>query len=138
VPGSAFGQSAVTTRLDSAAVLIVEDETALASAMAESFTDAGYLVDRATDGEDALAHLESGHYDLICSDLKMPRMDGIQFFGILRQAYPEMTSRVMFVTGDVIGTDAERFLAESGCRWLGKPFRMKELLKTAKEIIGSR
>jgi hypothetical protein len=44
----------------------------------------------------------------------------------------------MFVTGDVIGTDAERFLAESGCRWLGKPFRMKELLKTAKEIIGSR
>ena len=138
VPGSAFGQSAVTARLDSAAVLIVEDETALASAMAESFTDAGYLVDRATDGEDALAHLESGHYDLICSDLKMPRMDGIQFFGILRQAYPEMTSRVMFVTGDVIGTDAERFLAESGCRWLGKPFRMKELLKTAKEIIGSR
>ena len=135
VPGSAFGQSSATARLDSAAILIVEDETALASAMAESFTDAGYLVDRATDGEDALAHLEGGHYDLIVSDLKMPRMDGIEMFGVLRQTYPEMTGRILFVTGDVIGTDAERFLAESACRWLAKPFRLNELLRMAKAVL---
>ena len=135
VPGSAFGQSAATARLDSAAILIVEDETALASAMAESFTDAGYLVDRATDGEDALAHLEGGRYDLIVSDLKMPRMDGIELFGLLRQTYPEMTGRILFVTGDVIGTDAERFLADSGCRWLAKPFRLNELLRMAKSVL---
>jgi PAS domain S-box-containing protein len=135
VPGSAFGQSSATARLDSAAVLIVEDETALASAMAESFTDAGFLVDRATDGEDALAHLEGGHYDLIVSDLKMPRMDGIELFGVLRQTYPAMTSRILFVTGDVIGTDAERFLAESGCRWLAKPFRLNELLRMSKSVM---
>jgi two-component system chemotaxis response regulator CheY len=103
--------------------------------MAESFTDAGYLVDRACDGEDAVAHLESGQYDLIVSDLKMPRMDGIQLFGVLRRTYPEMTTRTLFVTGDVIGTDAERFLAESGCRWLAKPFRMKELLRVSREVI---
>jgi two-component system NtrC family sensor kinase len=122
-------------KLDGMAILIVEDETALASAMAESFVDAGFLVDRAGDGEEALARLEGGHYDLIICDLKMPRMDGMQFYRALADYYPEMTGRILFVTGDVIATDAERFLAESGCRWLPKPFRLNELLRVAKEVI---
>ena len=121
--------------LDAAAVLIVEDEAALASAMAEAFGDAGFLVDRAGDGEEAMARLEGGQYNVIISDLKMPRMDGIELFGALRKRHPEMAGRIMFVTGDVIGTDAERFLADSGCRWLAKPFRLSELLRLAKEVM---
>jgi CheY-like chemotaxis protein len=128
-------QATASARLDSQAVLIVEDETALASAMAEAFGDAGFLVDRAGDGEEALAHIEGGHYDLIVSDLKMPRMDGIQLFGALRERHPAYAARIMFVTGDVIGTDAERFLADSGCRWLAKPFRLGELLRIAREVM---
>ena len=123
-------------RLDGPAILIVEDEAALAAAMAEAFGDAGFLVDRAGDGEEAMARLESGQYDVIISDLKMPRMDGIQLLAALRARHPEMAGRIMFVTGDVVGTDAERFLAESGCRWLAKPFRLNELLRLAKEVIG--
>jgi CheY-like chemotaxis protein len=127
-------QAAGAPRLDSQAVLIVEDEAALASAMAESFGDAGYLVDHAGDGEEAMARLDGGQYDIVISDLKMPRMDGIQLFAALREQHPEMVRRIMFVTGDVIGTDAEGFLADSGCRWLGKPFRLSELLRIAKEV----
>ena len=123
-------------RLDGPAILIVEDEAALAAAMAESFGDAGFLVDRAGDGEEAMARLEGGQYDVIISDLKMPRMDGIQLLAALRERHPEMAGRIMFVTGDVVGTDAERFLADSGCRWLAKPFRLNELLRLAKEVIG--
>jgi len=132
------GQATRTPPLDSQAVLIVEDEAALASAMTESFMDAGYLVDRAGDGEEALARLEGGHYDLIISDLKMPRMDGIQLFGVVRERHPDMAERIMFVTGDVIGSDAERFLADSRCPWLAKPFRLSELVRLAKEVMGGR
>jgi two-component system chemotaxis response regulator CheY len=132
------GQPTRTPPLDSQAVLIVEDEAALASAMVESFMDAGYLVDRAGDGEEALARLDGGHYDLIISDLKMPRMDGIQLFGAVRQKHPDMSGRMMFVTGDVIATDTERFLSDSRCRWLAKPFRLSELLRLAKEVMGGR
>jgi two-component system NtrC family sensor kinase len=132
------GQATSTPRLDSQAVLIVEDETSLASAMAEALTDAGYLVDRAGDGEEALERLEGGHYDVIISDLKMPRMDGLHLLGVLRERYPEMVERIMFVTGDVIATDAERFLAESGCRWLAKPFRLSELLRLAKDVMDGK
>jgi len=71
--------------------------------MAETFADAGYLWNRAGDGK-RLSRAGGGHYDLIISDLKMPRMDGIQLFGALRGIAPEMADRIMFVTGDVIGT----------------------------------
>ncbi len=135
-PGAAPAlQPAPVPKLDGQAVLVVEDEAALALAMAESFADAGFLVDRAGDGEEALARLEGGHYDLIICDLKMPRMDGMRFYRALAEQYPEMTSRILFVTGDVIATDAERFLAESGCRWLPKPFRLGDLLRVAREVL---
>ena len=45
------------------------------------------------------------------------------------------TTPIVFVTGDVAGTDTERFLEESGCRWLPKPFRLKELVRVAKETL---
>jgi DNA-binding response OmpR family regulator len=46
-----------------------------------------------------------------------------------------LARRVIFVTGDVAGTDAEKFLEESGCRWLAKPFRLGELLRAVKECL---
>jgi hypothetical protein len=39
------------------------------------------------------------------------------------------------VTGDVAGTEAERFLEETNSRWLAKPFRLRDLLRTAREIL---
>ena len=123
-------------RLDGQAVLIVEDEAQLASAMAEAFTDAGFLVDRAGDGEEGLARVQDGQFDVIVCDLKMPRMDGTQFYRALTETVPEMAERVVFVTGDVIGTEAERFLTETGCRWLAKPFRLGDLLRVVREVAG--
>ena len=46
-----------------------------------------------------------------------------------------MARRIMFVTGDVAGTEAEQFLEETGCRWLAKPFRLKDLLRVAREMV---
>ena len=41
----------------------------------------------------------------------------------------------MFVTGDVAGTDAEQFLEDTGCRWLAKPFRLRDLLRVVRELL---
>jgi signal transduction histidine kinase len=116
-------------------VLIVEDEPALAAAVSEALTDAGFVVDRAADGEEALRRVRSKSYDLIVCDLKMPKIDGIRFYQRLVAEEPDAARRVMFVTGDVAGTEAETFLQDSGCRWLAKPFRLGDLLKTAREIL---
>ncbi len=117
-------------------VLVVEDEVALGAAVAESLGDAGFAVDRAGDGEEALARVKTRVYDLIICDLKMPRVDGMTFYRTLEREHPDMATRILFVTGDVAGTEAERFLEETGCRWLAKPFRLKDLLRTSKEIVG--
>jgi signal transduction histidine kinase len=116
-------------------VLIVEDEPALAAAVSEALTDAGCAVDRAGDGEEALRRVSGKSYDLIVCDLKMPKIDGIGFYQKLAPSHPDVARRVIFVTGDVAGTDAETFLQESGCRWLAKPFRLGDLLRTAREIL---
>jgi two-component system cell cycle sensor histidine kinase/response regulator CckA len=118
-------------------ILVVEDETALANALAEALRDAGYAVVRAADGEEALAEVKTRQFDLVICDLKMPRLDGKAFYRALAQAKPALSKHVIFVTGDVAGTDAEEFLKESGCRWLAKPFRLADLLRAVREGLNS-
>jgi two-component system NtrC family sensor kinase len=123
-------------RLAGTRVLVVEDEPALAAAVADALGDAGFVVDRAGDGEEALARVGERSYDLIVCDLKMPRLDGMSFYRAIAATAPALARRVIFVTGDVVGTDAERFLEESGCRWLAKPFRLGDLLRAARDVLG--
>jgi signal transduction histidine kinase len=118
-----------------ASVLVVDDEAALAAAVSAALHDAGFSVEQASDGEQALIRVQSRPFDLVICDLKMPRVDGKTFYGMLTTTRPEMASRVIFVTGDVAGTDAEAFLEESGCRWLAKPFRLGDLVRAARETL---
>ncbi len=116
-------------------VLVVEDEPALAAAVSDALTDAGFVVDRAGDGEEALARIGERPYDLVICDLKMPRVDGMAFYRAIAATAPALAARLIFVTGDVVGTEAERFLEESGCRWLAKPFRLGDLLRAARDVL---
>jgi signal transduction histidine kinase len=116
-----------------ASILVVEDETKLASAVVDALEDAGYVVTHAPDGEQALACVKAQPFDLVICDLRMPRLDGKAFYRMLAEAAPALSTRVIFVTGDVAGTDAEQFLEDSGCRWLAKPFRLGDLLRAVRE-----
>jgi PAS domain S-box-containing protein len=116
--------------------LVIEDEQALGDAVAAALADEGFRPDRAADGEEALARLRERHYDVIICDLKMPKVDGISFFREVSAKMPHVARRLIFVTGDVAGTDAERFLEDSGCRWVPKPFRLRDLVRAARETLG--
>jgi len=116
-------------------VLVVEDEAALGAAVSEALVDAGFSVSLASDGIEALERIKERPFDLIVCDLKMPRLDGTAFYRQLEVDHAALARRVLFVTGDVAGTEAERFLEETGCRWLPKPFRLKDLLRVASEML---
>jgi two-component system NtrC family sensor kinase len=118
-----------------ASLLLVEDELALAAAVREALMDAGLDVDHAGDGEEALARVRQKTYDVVVCDLKMPRVDGMTLYRAIAAATPSLARRVIFVTGDVAGTDAERFLDDTGCRWLAKPFRLGDLLRAVRETL---
>ena len=135
---SASQRTVVTPSMEAvqgAAVLLVEDERALAAAVSEALTDAGLKVDHAGDGEEALARVRQQNYDVVICDLKMPRVDGMMLYRAMAAATPALARRVIFVTGDVAGTDAERFLEDSGCRWLAKPFRLGDLLRAVRDTL---
>src|SRR5262249_40616374 len=115
--------------------LVVEDEAALGEAVAGALVDEGFLVDLAANGHEGLTRLREYPYDVVICDLKMPKVDGMAFFRELSAKMPHLVRRLIFVTGDVAGTEAERFLDEGGCRWLAKPFRLRDLVKTARELL---
>ena len=134
-PAPALARRQPVDAVGGASVLVVDDERALAAAVVEALRDAGYVVEQAPDGEQGLAKAQSRAFDLVICDLKMPRLDGKAFFRALTANDPAMKGRVIFVTGDVAGTDAEDFLEQSGCRWFAKPFRLAELLRAVKEVL---
>ncbi|MEO7191771.1 MAG: ATP-binding protein [Vicinamibacterales bacterium] len=115
--------------------LVIEDEAALGEAVAAALADEGFKPDRAQDGEEALRKVRERHYDVIICDLKMPKVDGMMFFREVSAKMPHIARRLIFVTGDVAGTEAERFLEESGCRWVPKPFRLRDLVRLARETL---
>jgi two-component system cell cycle sensor histidine kinase/response regulator CckA len=119
-----------------ASILVVEDEEKLANAVVDALRDAGYVVEHAADGEQGLERIKSNTakpFDLVICDLKMPKVDGKMFYRQLSAEVPALARRVIFVTGDVAGTEAEEFLEESGCRWLAKPFRLGDLLRAVRD-----
>jgi two-component system NtrC family sensor kinase len=139
VSGSRFETKATepqrneATSLTGAVILVVEDEAGLAAVVTECLRDAGYVVEHASDGEAGLSKVGQRQFDLIVCDLKMPRLDGQAFYRHLEASRPALAQRVIFVTGDVAGTEAERFLQDTGCRWLAKPFRLADLLRAVRE-----
>ena len=87
----------------------------------------------AASGARVIAMLEAEPFELLICDLKMPKRDGMAFYRSLVETVPALAKRVIFVTGDVAGTNAEQFLNDSGCRWLAKPFRLGDLLRAVRE-----
>ena len=117
-------------------ILLADDEPALAGAVAETLRDAGFDVTVARDGQEALTLAEAQTFDAVICDLRMPRVDGPTFYRSVEAVSPPQARRVIFVTGDVTGAEAARFLDETGCRWLAKPFRLAELLRVVRDVVG--
>ena len=128
-----FQRTPAPESVPGAAVLLVEDESALATAVMDALRDAGYAAEWAADGEEALLKVSHHEYDLVICDLKMPRLDGMAFYRSLTAVAPALAKHVVFVTGDVAGSEAEKFFDESGCVWLAKPFRLADLLRVIRE-----
>jgi CheY-like chemotaxis protein len=79
-------------------ILIVEDEAALALALAEKLAQEGYLVLKAGDGEQGLAMALKEHPDLTLTDLKMPGMTGLEMIDELRKDSWGATAKVIILT----------------------------------------
>src|SRR4029453_4760503 len=82
-------------------VLVVDDEKMIREILADFLSLEGFWVRTAEDGAAALAELERHPYDLVISDLKMPRMDGIELLEQINRASPNVLTVIMTGFGTV-------------------------------------
>jgi two-component system cell cycle response regulator CpdR len=120
-----------------ALILVVDDEESVRELIADVLVGHGYEVEMATDGADALRLCEQGRYDLILSDLRMPKMDGAAFYQALQAKYGPAMPRMIFVTGQAHSLDYAGFLGMTAVPVLAKPFTVDELRKAVTQALGT-
>lgn len=113
-------------------ILVVDDEDVVADVVSALLNDEG-IVDRAVNGEEALDRLRAKYYGAVITDLKMPVMDGIEFYRFAVAEFPNIKERFLFFTADE-GGHIEYF-RENGIRWLGKPAQIREIKEAVIRIL---
>lgn len=114
---------------DKTCVLLVDDESAIRTLFAASLRRGGYHVVEAEDGEDAIAAARKAErIDVVVTDIRMPKMDGISMANALREAHPGI--RIVFVSGYPTDLTA---LGPNSCM-LAKPFLSADLMKAVHQL----
>jgi signal transduction histidine kinase len=109
-------------------ILAIDDEALLLKAYRRMLGDM-HDVQTAVGAQEALRVLANDRqFDAILCDLQMPDVSGAELYGTVRLRYPGLAERFIFVTGGAFSSDAKRFLEESACSVINKPFRVEELL----------
>jgi DNA-binding response OmpR family regulator len=117
------------------AILVVEDEDAIADAVAYALEGEGFQVDRATDGEEAIERARRKEYELIVLDLRLPKVNGIEVTRILRG---ESIVPILMLTAKDSEVDRVVGLEVGADDYVTKPFSMAELISRVRAILRRR
>jgi len=120
------------------AVLVVDDDKQLASALQWILVDENYLVDVAFDGEEALLKVKVHEYDVVICDLRMPRLRGDEFYLKAKELRPNIADRFIFITGFSAEPEIHDFLETTGTKHLVKPFPIEALISSVKELLAGQ
>src|SRR3954449_13035973 len=117
-------------------LLLVDDEAALREAIAERLTDHGFVVEQASNGEDALARLADFAFDVIITDLRLPGMDGRAVLDGALQRYPDIIA--IIITGFGTVKDAVNAIKQGAADFITKPFQFDALLHVLNSAVEQR
>ena len=115
-------------------VLVVEDDQVLRASFQQLLSYLFAEVDAAVDGQDALDQLAEKNYDIVLTDLRMPRMSGFQLLQEIRQQSPQQPIVVISAHEDEV---LRRELVVYKAHYLSKPVILEELLKVVIPICQS-
>jgi two-component system NtrC family sensor kinase len=125
-------------------VLVVDDEFAIRVALRRCFSRMGWGVDEAANGESAWALIDldeeqppPSRYCMIVCDLRMPGLSGIDLYDRLRSRHPDVLSRLVISTGDIVSQEAAEFIARAGCEVIQKPFELSTIRDLAQRLAAA-
>ena len=112
-------------------ILVVDDEEIIRDFLSEVLED--YSVSLATDGDEAIEKIRSQNFDLIITDLRMPRVSGEEVVRFTRDTYPG--SKVIVISGYSSLATVSQTVQNGACAFLAKPFSIKELLQSVEQAL---
>ncbi|QQN74324.1 response regulator [Croceicoccus sp. YJ47] len=118
-----------------ASILTVDDSPSVRMAIRIALSGAGYTVTEAGDGEEGLAAANNGKFDMIVTDLNMPKMDGLTMIRELRKQPEQAGVPIIFLTTESDDGMKEQAKAAGATGWLVKPFVPEKLTKVARKVL---
>jgi two-component system, sensor histidine kinase and response regulator len=119
-----------------ARLLVVDDETALMTALCRTLELENYATTGFTSAAEALEHLRQHRYDILLTDLMMPEMDGISFLQSAQAIDPNLSAIMM--TGHGTIDTAVKALQSGALDYILKPFRLDNLLSVVTRALAMR
>ncbi|MBM4329894.1 MAG: sigma-54-dependent Fis family transcriptional regulator [Deltaproteobacteria bacterium] len=114
-------------------MLLVDDHKPFRDSLAKILEGEGFLVFPANDGEEALDILRGKFIHLVLTDLKMPRMDGVELLKVAKTIRPEV--EVILITGYGTVDTAVTAMKDGAFDYIQKPFKPREILKLVRKAI---
>jgi len=119
-------------------ILVVDDSKPTRDIESDIFLSEGYIVDTAADGANALKAVKTKHYDLICTDIRMPVMDGFMLIENLKKNKDFSSIPVIVISSNANEEDKKRAFELGASAYIIKnSFNNQNLLETASELIGA-
>lgn len=110
---------------DNISILVVDDEEMMRNLLEKILSKEGYRVETATDGEDALEKLRTSTYDMMISDIQMPRLNGFELLQRVKKEYPKISVVIMTAFGDSF--TVKDALLMGADEYVTKPFKSFEI-----------
>lgn len=118
-------------------ILVIEDEPSVIAFLRAALERRGYAVVNAASGAEGLELLSKGRYAGVISDIRMPgAVNGAEVHAWIQKNRPELSSRIILISGDTANSDTQMFLAQSGTPCIEKPFRVQQLISTVEKTFG--
>jgi len=114
-------------------MLVVENDPSTRELLREFLLEEGWTVKLAQDGKEALLKVRKESFDLVLTDLKMPRMNGIQLLKEMRKIAPHIRVIAMSATGD--SRTAVKMKELGVCDFITKPFYLNSVLQKVKKAL---
>ncbi len=116
-----------------ASILIIDDEKAIRNVLKDILSNEGYTVEEAVDGEDGLKKFKAGNFDTVLCDIKMPKLDGIEFLQRAKEIHSE--TPIIIISGHGNIETAVDAVKKGAFDYIAKPPDLNRLLITLRNAL---
>ena len=121
----------------SASILVIEDEPSVSAFVRAALERRGYRVVQAPSGVAGIEKLQAGSFAGVISDIRMPgSINGADVHDWIRKNRPDLSSRIILISGDTANSETQSLLASSPTPCLEKPFRVQKLISIVEKTFG--